>query len=889
MNKFKKVAIAAVSVVMAGTMAMSMAACNNNNDKKTMVDPKLDDAGKLVYAENTSIPVMIGYNNAKTGITYNADNITTLGADTKLAGSTQSQGTLKPAWAALEKILKIKFNDKYDGTAAGAMIGAIKNNTADGGLAGVAAFTASADTITSESVNGTLLNINEYIEYMPNYKAFLDANPIVQASLVTDTSTGAMYMIPYFDGNDDVEKYVLMRKDIVEDLLDSTTVLGASGWSTFKSQADAKTTGIQKEEKDKDDKTTTVTVKPGKDLVSNKASVKSFMGTTGSYKITTTDKSVVTTVDGAYGNNGTAVSSNATVTLVVDYDAAKTAVNDANSNLGKAVRDAYASVGTLDSGNIVDIQNAVIDGTAGAVKGSDLLNILREYIKVAYHKEGETACYYDKLSDVFNSAYAAWDVDLYVALGRAFVASGTVLGDKVNAESLNYLLAGRAYTTQRTNDVVSLAGELYGVRGLESRYNYTYIDADGTIKDARSNEATYDAMNKLFALAQEGLLNTSNNVTDSWSSVSSKLDGSNKGIFTMSQHDYVQTQTAKYGFKATDASVYNYAPIVTPVSKWKVGTTDTVMRFTESWRGVKDGGIAISKEAVKNDADLLSAVLAFVDYCYSSDGQILMTYGPQSTTGNTNPNGTWYATEAASSVTLATIADQSVAATSYAPAQYKVKDAYKGQYFVYAGKIYTGTFYNGRQIPTMTTESYNIFTTKGKYSFTGYARELLGATLPVWNKDQGFEYQCTAACGLAGSDIWAIANVNGTIKHQVQTISSSSYWYTLVPTQLPYTSLQTTALGSGNLAAISGKGGSGSNLFVSSSSTQHNLLLDIMYYGYDTTHEVDCVKTIKAGTNIPANAAGCVQLCKDFGLETLLTYKTSAWGNVKTWYSALTA
>src|SRR5699024_5582747 len=111
-------------------------------------------------------------------------------------------------------------------------------------------------------------------------------------------------------------------------------------------------------------------------------------------------------------------------------------------------------------------------------------NILREYIKVAYQTESG-AQFYNTLSDVFNGYNAAWDVDLLVAFSRCLITNTSMLNTSTPSEDI-YAIMGRQYTTQRMNDLTSLAGELFGVRGLAPRYQYTYIDSEGVMQDARN-------------------------------------------------------------------------------------------------------------------------------------------------------------------------------------------------------------------------------------------------------------------------------------------------------------------------------------------------------------------------------------------------------------------
>lgn len=861
MNKTKKIVAFVVGVVMAGTVAMSVSACGGGNDSgsKKMVDPSTDASGKLTYTAGTTISTSIGYNSADTGMKYTDSNKL---PGHSLMGKTWATGDLKPAWAELQSQLNVTFDDVWSYTKETGQSSANLNTAKTVlGLSNVDVFTASLTKANEEAVsNGTLLNLADYLDYMPNYKAFLESSPVIQMSLLA-TSEGDMYVAPYFDGNDDIEKFVVMRKDIVEDILIND--LPTEGDSTFKVQG----------------------AKAGN---YTSTSVEAFMGSTN-YSVATTDPASLATVEGAFGNDATTVSNTNTVNVTVNYTAALAAAQQTNSALNSALLAAYPNldVTTLTSGNIIDLQNAVINGTNGEVTGTQLINILRAYIDVAYTDASGNAFYTDAngltRAGVFNSACAAWDVDLYVALGRCYVSGGSmfVKVSTPDATKPTYLVSGRTNTDQRQSDLYSLAGELYGVRGLESRYNYTYIKADGSVADARANEKVWDAMNAFSKLEDEGLLNTELEGADYTASM--------KNYSTLSLHDYAQTQTKNTGFASYTAAECNFAPILTPVSYWDTnddGTAETYMRFTESWRSVKTEGVAVSKN-VAYDANKLSAVLAFIDYIYSSDGQILMTYGPQSTNGNTNPNGLWYATEA-TGVSLASVVDgtKTIAATNYADAQYTVSDQYKDQYFVYKGKVYTGTYYNGRQIPTMTDENLTMFGAAvndggGDHNFTNYARRDLGSCFPIGNKDQGFEYQCTSPSGLAGSDIVNVALNNGTIKHQYQTIDSNNYWYTLVPTSFPYDSMTTNALSTGKLQYLSGLGGDSTTLYSASSSTHANLLLKVGFYGYSTTN-----LSVNSQTIDITNASTIIAANNSMGLNSLITYKQAAWTSLLSWYAS---
>ena len=77
-----------------------------------------------------------------------------------------------------------------------------------------------AATLSEYGEVGSLINLAEYIDKLPNFKAYLDANPIVRLSITGNTKTGAIYFSPYFDGVNDIERMPLMRVDWAVKLLD---------------------------------------------------------------------------------------------------------------------------------------------------------------------------------------------------------------------------------------------------------------------------------------------------------------------------------------------------------------------------------------------------------------------------------------------------------------------------------------------------------------------------------------------------------------------------------------------------------------------------------------------------------------------------------------------
>lgn len=789
MNKTKKIAFAAIAVVMAGTFALSLGACAPQSSDDPSADleagfiPNVDGEGKLDYAEGTVLRMNVGYQNKNNParIEFNENELKQ--TVTLPDGNQYSSGKLKPAWDAAGKELKITFEEAFENLENEAQL---QTPIQGGQMGNYDLITSSAAAMTQNT--DVLLNITPYLDYMPNYKHFLESNTALYYSLTSDTDNGAMYYAPYFDGFNDIEKYALAEKTWLVDVLNATADDLAKVTTTYAQQATAKKAD------------------------GSKAVIESYMGTKGSWEVDATDPDDVTKL----------------VKAKVDYGAALAAAKSANG-LGAAISAAKGSAYTGESGNIVDIMNDVINATNGTVTGGQLTKILQEYIDVAYTLDGAA---YENRADVFNSVSAAWDVDLMVAAMRCVVAS-PVLVDEPEANISNlYGLAARQGTTQRRTDLTAMVGELYGIRGMESRYEYTYLDANGNIKDARMNAETYDLVDNFSDFAAEGLLYIGE------SPVQGARD-TTQGPSPLFMHDYSQTQTTT-GFKKTDYAEFNVAPIVTPVSKWDTdddGTHETIMRFSESWRSVKNTGFCISKDGVRDNPERLSAVLAFIDYLFSNDGQLVMTYGAQSTNGNEDPNGWWYA-DKATDVTLEEVAEQVPGSE-----QWTVKAEYETEYFVYKNEVYKSMVDYVRAIPALTDDTLNLFLGKeingfrlgnesqtnqaAGYSYTNFARYIMGATFPIGNKDQGFEYQCTAQCALEGAGIVSQALANGAIKHVTLSLAEGqSMWYMIAPTSFALDGSQQAQLTSDTQTYISG------TLFRNSSSGNiSNVMLDIAMYG----------------------------------------------------------
>jgi len=370
------------------------------------------------------------------------------------------------------------------------------------------------------------------------------------------------------------------------------------------------------------------------------------------------------------------------------------------------------------AGNIVALMNE-----KGSMTGVEAVNMLRTYIDTAYN-----GYYGTNRSDLFCGQNAAWDADEMVALLRCVVANAQTLN---GTDTIQGLFSREDNNNQRRVDMFRFAGVLFGVRGLESRQDYLYVGTDSKLHDARQEPEAYAAMERMNAMVAEGLISKS--FVDGSKESSSTMLENDMGFMS---YDYNQTQTILNETKLQDGE--KYMAVMVPVAKWNDGE-EKYMRFTESWRSVKTDGWGISVAGVGNDTNKLNAALALIDYAYSPEGQILMSYGPSA--------------------------------------------------FIKEGATFN---FNGKEMPVIADATYAELWEKASGNYTNYARYYLGSTLS-FVKSQAFEYQCTHEVGKEGAGYISNAIGLGVIKHPELAITENP-WYISVPTVLPNTATENSEI-----------------------------------------------------------------------------------------------
>ena len=626
-----KTRILALLLVLVMTLSFALTSCKK---------PPVNDGGST--ETKTELRMATGYNNLNTGLAFDAETIEKNdkkdgvedGAITLADGKTYRAGDLKPTWVEVENILGISIINKFTGAGSAEK----EFNVWKEKLNEVDMVAGSASVLSEAGTAGNLINLADHLDKMPNFKAYLDSNPIVLLSITSpdaEGNLGAIYFSPYFDGVNDIERMPLMRTDWVVKLLD--------GEGDFTAEA-------------------------SKNLAD--ASYTPYMPTSGKVEID------VVKLDAS-----------GTEKVTKNYDAA---------------------------GNIIANMNAEL--AAGTVSGVEAVNMLRDYIDTAYN-----GYYGTTRSNLFVGQNAAWDADELVALLRCVVANPKTLN---GTDTIQGLFSREDNNNQRRVDMFRFAGTLFGVRGLESRQDFLYVGTDGKLHDARQEADTYEALERMNALVDEGL------IAESFVNAEEvKTETMLKNDTGFMHYDYNQTQTVYNQTALQDGE--KYMAVMVPVAHWFDGTEGGVyMRFTESWRSVKTDGWAISKAGVADDAKKLEAALALIDYAYSAKGQILMSYGPDA--------------------------------------------------FIDTTKTFD---FNGKQMPVISQATFDELWAKAGGNYTNYARQFLGSTLS-FVKSQAFEFQCTHEVGKEGAGKISNAIKYGTIKHPELAVTENP-WYSIVPTTLP--------------------------------------------------------------------------------------------------------
>lgn len=355
------------------------------------------------------------------------------------------------------------------------------------------------------------------------------------------------------------------------------------------------------------------------------------------------------------------------------------------------------------------------------------------YMKDVYGDQG-----YTRLSDVFVGTDAAYDVDELVALMYVVKANPLYLTREFTAPlSAVTVYFPRTSQNSRVRNYQRSA-EMFGVRGMYSRYQFTYFGEDGNVKDARVEDAAMDAMNQLSAMYDDGLLPADINQGGNYDYRKNLMEGANG--FMLYDFNASSTPQGYIDNALTKDPTYRFEAILPPVNNWLGG--NEYFHFTEGVRALKNEAWGVPKH-VENDSTKLARVLMLVDgmFDYSSNDSIgnVHLYGP-------------------------------------------------------AGYIDGTTTYNGETIPKISAAAMTEMQNLASGNMINYLRQYVGATMPIGHvRSLGLEYQTLSSQGIAGIERINTAVLAGTFR-LAGVYESSNPWYQLSPSLFPTTTDENIAI-----------------------------------------------------------------------------------------------
>jgi len=505
-----------ISLILALSMIFTLAACANNvTDTGTKNEDKKAEKteGAPAATEHADIEVYVTYNGEKF-ISYNEST-----PFTTPDGKVYKKGDLLPTWEYMGDALNLSIVDKTP--KSGSKEDLLLKQAAATKFEDANMFVGSPRTLSDYGIQGYFIPLNEYFDKLPNFKAFLDANPTVTATLTQ--ADGNIYFTPYFDDVNELERMFLMRLDWVKAILDEEA--------------------------------------PGFD----------------------TQKKIETVYEAFYDYAG-----------------------------GKTIQVGEDNKQTFDiKENIIDIQNKL------SVKdGANLAQALRDYIDENYMND-KTG--YKNRSDLFISSSAAYDADELIALMRAVKANPVYL----TGEDKDLTI----FSQRRVKDVdkVRMLAVIWGIRGVDSRNEFYFLDKNGSLVDARMDDDYLTGLENMHKLYEEGLILQDFDQAKGQVSDFRKLNfQTNDGFIT---YDYAASTVALHDLiPAEDLEKYGtvFEPVVSAAAPW---FSDEFEHYSEGNRSVKTKGgwgIASHTKGAK-----LDAALRLIDYPFSPEGLNVLSFGPK--------------------------------------------------------------------------------------------------------------------------------------------------------------------------------------------------------------------------------------------------------------------
>lgn len=368
--------------------------------------------------------------------------------------------------------------------------------------------------------------------------------------------------------------------------------------------------------------------------------------------------------------------------------------------------------------SIIEIQNAL------AVKnGETLTKAFIAYINDNYG--------YEKPSELFLGAKAAYDIDEMIALFRCIKANPGYLTDGKADTVWPFFTRQSSYR----EDLLRFATYWGGVRvhGTDTYESRWMIDTDGNLQYTYAQEALYDILGYLSDIDAEGLIfrdiyditSKTNYRTRLWGT-----DNSETPSFGFMTYDWIASST-------TDALNKDTCVILPPVAK----VNGVWQYYIDNSRVIKPDGWAISVAGSNEETIRQSAKL--MDFFFSPEGAQAQTYG--------------------------------------LPMDIEENEKFVGP--------------TGIEYPKFKPWVQATANAVAKGDLSTFLRDWIGSLMPVgFQKDIGFEYQYTSERGFEGWKLLQESTLNIPTYAGTGIEGENPNYYMLVPTVFSLTPRQQEAI-----------------------------------------------------------------------------------------------
>ncbi|MDE6584537.1 MAG: hypothetical protein K2K15_03955 [Anaeroplasmataceae bacterium] len=448
--------------------------------------------------------------------------------------------------------------------------------------------------------------------------------------------------------------------------------------------------------------------------------------------------------------------------------------NVVQSGSYKPFLDATNNYGSAQTLKVLDKDNAVVEVSPKIVKniivrqnellangctGKALAEQFNAYLTEAYGDYMGAGKLYEKPSEIFTTQKAVYNVDELIALMRVIKANpGLISGDQnLEVETLFC----RAPENNRVDTIARLA-QLWGVQGVGSSKDWLYFDANGKLNDAQTTKGTYDALQYLSQLYDEGLI-----LTEFWYKPQ-----------TISKTEYLDrfygktVDKSSYGFMCWDFGAATAAtndiesgigtradqrkiayeskgirPVLPPYTYWATEknwdhsqdltnfTGKTLTRYVEKNTALKTGSWVIPSVS-----DNIPGALRIMDYLFHPMGSYIQSFGPEEY---------WAKPEGA---TTAMVSSDLLGATSET---------------------------DWENLTPVMSQHTKLMLVNSETSFYNFMREKLGATHGIGHvRSKGCDLQATNAYGQVGMAYLQAAISKGVVVKNVTDPVGSGAQYT---------------------------------------------------------------------------------------------------------------